>query len=291
MGAVVSALRSLLPMGPARPLVAVLKLAGVIAAQARLSTALNLGTLGGAIERAFSMRGVRAVALAINSPGGSAAQALLVYARIRAMAEEKRIPVFAFAEDVAASGGYMLACAADEIYATEGSIVGSIGVVSASFGFQDLMGRLGIERRLYTSGARKVLLDPFKPVDPDDVRRLQTVQKDMHEAFKALVRARRGARLKGPEDDLFSGEFWTGARAAELGLIDGVGDLRGVMRARFGDKVVLRVLPPERGPFRRRLNVREWPRAAARPAFTPAFVLEDTLAALEARAIWQRFGL
>jgi signal peptide peptidase SppA len=281
----------MLPVGPSPPLVSVLRLSGVIAAQARLSLALNLSTLGSAIERAFSVGGVKAVALAINSPGGSPAQALLVYGRIRSLAREKNVPVFAFAEDVAASGGYMLACAADEIYATEGSIVGSIGVVSAGFGFQDLMGRLGIERRLYTAGTRKVLLDPFKPVDEDDVRRLETVQKDVHDAFKALVRERRGARLKASEDELFSGEFWTGARAQALGIIDGVGDLRNVMRARFGDKTVFRVFPPERGPFRRRFAMRDWPSVLPGARWAPAAVLDDALSVLEARALWQRFGL
>jgi signal peptide peptidase SppA len=291
MDAIWPFVRSMLPVGPAVPVVSVLKLSGVIAAQGRLSTALNLNTLGNAIERAFLGAGVKAVALAINSPGGSAAQAMLIFSRIRSLSREKEIPVYAFAEDVAASGGYMLACAADEIYATEGSIVGSIGVIAAGFGFQDLMSKLGIERRLYAVGARKVLLDPFKPVDEDEVRRLQSVQKEVHEAFKALVRERRGAKLKGSDEELFSGEFWTGARARDLGLIDGVGDLRSVMRARFGDKVRFRVLALERGPFRRRLNVLEWPRTVSSPRWTPAAVLDDALSVLEARAIWQRFGL
>jgi len=281
----------MLPVGPQMPVVSVLKLSGVIAAQARLSTALNLGTLGGAIERAFSMSGLKAVALAVNSPGGSAAQAMLVFSRIRSLSREKGIPVYAFAEDVAASGGYMLACAADEIYATEGSIIGSIGVIASGFGFQDLMSKLGIERRLYAAGARKVLLDPFKPVDEEEVRRLQSVQREVHEAFKTLVRERRGAKLKATEEELFSGEFWTGSRARDLGLIDGLGDLRSVMRARFGDKVRFRVLPPERGPFRRRLNLLEWPGAVSSSRWTPAAVLDEALSVLEARAIWQHFGL
>jgi signal peptide peptidase SppA len=291
MGAIWPFVRSLSPIGPLPPIVSVLKLSGIIAAQARLSTALNLGTLAPTIERAFSGRGVKAVALAINSPGGSPAQAMLLYSRIRSLAREKGIPVYAFAEDVAASGGYMLACAGDEIFATEGSIVGSVGVVSATFGFHDLIGRLGIERRLYTAGTRKVLLDPFKPVEADDVRRLEVVQKDVHESFMALVRERRGSRLKGPEEEVFSGEFWTGTRAHALGLIDGVGDLRSVMRARFGEKVVFRVIPPERGPWRRRFNVREWPNARSGSRWTPAAVFDDVLSALEARAIWTRFGL
>lgn len=291
MGAVWPFVRSMLPVGTSVPVVSVLKLSGVIAAHTRLSIALNLNTLGNAIERAFSAPGVKAVALAINSPGGSAAQSMLVFSRIRSLSREKEIPVFAFAEDVAASGGYMLACAADEIYATESSILGSIGVIAAGFGFQDLMSKLGIERRLYTAGAHKALLDPFKPVDEEEVQRLQAVQRDVHEAFKALVRERRGGKLKGSEEELFSGEFWTGARARDLGLIDGVGDLRSVMRARFGDKVRFRVLPLERRRFRRRLSVLDWPAAFASPRWTPAAVLDDALAVLEARAIWQRFGL
>ena len=184
------------------------------------------------------MRKARAVALLINSPGGSPVQSHLIYRRIRALAAENKRPVIAFAEDVAASGGYMIACAADEIICDPSSIVGSIGVVGGSFGFAKLMEKLGIERRLYTSGENKAMLDPFLPEKPEDVERLKAVQREIHEGFIDLVKGSRGARLKGPENTLFSGEYWTGSKAVELGLADGIGDLRSTLRERFGDDVV-----------------------------------------------------
>ncbi len=168
------------------------------------------------------MRNARAVALLINSPGGSPAQSHLIFRRIRQLADEKKIPVIAFIEDVGASGGYMLACAADEIICDQFSIVGSIGVVGGSFGFPKLMEKLGIERRIYTSGEHKAMLDPFQPEKPDDVKRIKAIQKDIHEHFIALVKERRGARLRGTDKTLFSGEFWTAQKALELGLADGV---------------------------------------------------------------------
>ena len=219
------------------PTVAVLRLSGVIGAPVRFRGGLSLQSLASRIERAFRMRGLEAVALAINSPGGSPVQSALIHQRIRALAEENSRPVFAFAEDVAASGGYWLACAGDEIYANENSLVGSIGVISSGFGFVDLLNKLGVDRRLHTEGDKKSLLDPFAPEKPADVKRLKAIQKDVHESFKALVRNRREGRLKGTERALFSGEFWTGARALELGLIDGIGDMRSVMRERFGERV------------------------------------------------------
>src|SRR5208282_2783942 len=188
-----------------------------------------------------------AVALALNSPGGAATQSALIAARVRQLAEEKGVPVIAFVEDVAASGGYWLAAAADEIYASETSIVGSIGVISAGFGFHELIARLGIRRRLYTAGERKSLLDPFLEENPADVERLKALQGEVHEAFKAHVRARRGSKLKASEEVLFNGEFWTGKRALELGLVDGIGELRETLRRRFGDKVRLRPVGGERG--------------------------------------------
>ncbi len=273
------------------PFVAVIKLSGVIGAQSRLSTALDLGAVGGSLEQAFQSRAVKAVALAINSPGGSAAQSMLIYARIRALATETQKPVYAFAEDAAASGGYMLACAADEIYATEGSIVGSIGVVSASFGFQALIEKLGVERRIFTAGTRKVLLDAFEPLDPEEIRRLEAVQRDIHESFKSLVRQRRGSRLNASEEELFSGEFWTGTRALTLGLIDGTGDLRSVMRAKFGEKTRFRVFSIERGMWRRRARPSIMAEQGKVRVFSPALLLDEAVGALEARAIWSRFGL
>jgi signal peptide peptidase SppA len=264
------------------PVVAVLRLDGVIGGRGRRG--LTLRRYAGAIERAFRQRHLKGVALAINSPGGAAAQSQLLYRRIRQLAEEHAVPVFAFAEDVAASGGYWLALAADEIYAEETSLVGSIGVVSAGFGFAAVLARLGVERRLYTAGEAKSLLDPFLPEKPHDVERVGALQRDLHESFKSLVRARRGARLKGEDGALLSGEIFTGRSALAAGLIDGIGELRGVMRDRFGAEVRLKPIEPERRrfsflPFRR-------PR-------TPevADLVGDVASWLEERVIWSRFGL
>ncbi len=274
-----------LPLGPWRarePTVAVLRFDGVIGLRGRRG--LSLRRYAAALERAFKTRGVKAVALAINSPGGSPAQSALLYRRIRQLAAEHAVPVFAFAEDVAASGGYWLALAADEIYAEETSLLGSIGVVTAGFGFVAALGRLGIERRLYTAGEDKSLLDPFLPEEPRDVARLKTLQQDLHDSFKELVRQRRGAKLKGEDAQLFGGEVFAGRRALSLGLIDGIGEMRGVVRGLFGDGVRLRLIEPER---RRPLWARlAWPR---RPEIGD--LAGDLLARLEERVIWARFGL
>src|SRR5713226_4173235 len=229
------------------PIVPVVRLAGVIGFSTPLKPGLTLASVARPLERAFRMRHARAVALLINSPGGSPVQSHLIYRRIRQLSIEKGVPVIAFAEDLAASGGYMIACAADEIICDASSIVGSIGVVGGSFGFTKLMEKLGIDRRLYTSGERKAMLDPFLPEKPEDVERLKAVQREIHEDFIALVKERRGARLVGPENDLFSGEFWTGNKAVELGIADGVGDLRSVLRERFGDEVMTPLVPTGRG--------------------------------------------
>ena len=263
-----------------RPLVAVVRLTGVIGPLGPWPGGLSLAGLASTLERAFSIRGLKAVALSVNSPGGSPVQSSLIAKRIRALAAEKKLPVFAFAEDVAASGGYWLATAGDEIFADESSIVGSIGVISAGFGFQELLQRFGVERRIHTAGARKSMLDPFRPENAEDVARLEALQREIHEGFKAQVRSSRGARLKGDDDSLFSGEFWTGRRALELGLVDGIGDLRSVMRVRFGEKVRFLVVGAPTSWLRRRLGLSappEWAR--------------DLLAAAEERALWARFGL
>jgi len=264
------------------PVVSVLRLEGVIGGNSR--RAISLRRYAGAVERAFRHRRLRGVALAINSPGGSAAQSQLLYRRIRQLADEHGVPVFAFAEDVAASGGYWLALAADEIYAEETSLVGSVGVISAGFGFAQVLNRFGVERRLYTAGENKSMLDPFQPEKSGDVARLGALQRDVHESFKSLVRARRGARLKGGDDMLLSGDVFTGRRALELGLIDGIGDLRGVLRERFGENVRLKPIAPERRrfaflPFRR-------PR-------TPDVVdlAGEVASFVEERLVWARFGL
>ena len=250
-----SARDALRPILPKRlrglPVVPVVRLAGVIGFSTPLKPGLTLATVARALERAFNMRTARAVALLINSPGGSPVQSHQIYSRIRQLAAESARPVIAFAEDVAASGGYMIACAADEIFCDPSSIVGSIGVVGGSFGFPKLMDKLGVERRLYTSGEHKAMLDPFLPENPQDVERLKALQRDIHQEFIDLVKRSRGARLKGPEKTLFSGEYWTGGKAIEFGLADGIGDVRATLRARFGDDVVTPLVAPARGWFGR----------------------------------------
>ena len=206
-------------LGERRPVVAVLPLTGIIGRIGPIRRGLALSVLAGPIERAFSVRGLVAVALAVNSPGGSAVQSALIHRRIRALAAEKEVSVFAFAEDVAASGGYWLLCAGDEIYAEDSSIIGSIGVISAGFGLERLIERFGIERRVYTAGGRKGMLDPFQAEDPDDVALLEAIQGDVHESFKAAVRSRRAGKLGADEDELFSGAFWSGRQARTLGLV------------------------------------------------------------------------
>src|SRR5689334_777765 len=211
------------------PVVPVVRLSGVIGFSTPLRPGLTLASVARPLEKAFELRNSRAVALVINSPGGSPVQSHLIYQRIRQLAQEKKRPVIAFVEDVGASGGYMIACAADEFICDGSSIVGSIGVVGGSFGFPKLMERIGVERRLYTSGEHKAMLDPFLPENPGDVERLKTLQQEIHRGFIDLVKQSRGARLKGAEETLFSGEYWTGAKAIELGLADAIGDLRSTL--------------------------------------------------------------
>ena len=288
-----SARAALQPILPKRlrgvPIVPVVRLAGIIGFSTPLKPGLTLATVARPLERAFNMRRARAVALVINSPGGSAVQSHMIYRRIRQLAAENARPVIAFAEDVAASGGYMIACAADEIFCDPSSIVGSIGVVGASFGFTKLMEKLGVDRRLYVAGEHKAMLDPFLPENPEDVERLKALQRDIHQDFIGLVKRSRGARLKGPEKTLFSGEDWTGSKAIELGLADGIGDLRVTLRARFGDDVVTPLVAPGRGWFGRlqpgvgTTGLDGLPR--------PADFAEDIISALEARALWARYGL
>ena len=229
------------------PVVPVVRLSGVIASGGLLgSRGLSIESVAPLLKRAFDIRGAKAVALSINSPGGSPVQSALIGQRIRLLAAEKDVKVIAFVEDVAASGGYWLACAADEIIVDPSSIVGSIGVISAGFGFQDLIARYGVERRVHTSGERKAMLDPFRPEKPEDVERLHRLQAEIHDGFKDWVRGRRAGKLSGDEATLFSGEFWTGKRGLELGLVDGIGELRATLQARYGAKVHLPVIGPRR---------------------------------------------
>jgi signal peptide peptidase SppA len=265
------------------PVVSVLRFEGVIMPRPRRS-GLSLASHAAAIERAFRARGLVAVAIVVNSPGGSPVQSALLCRRIRQLADEKRIPVIAFAEDVAASGGYWLALAGDEIFTEETSLIGSIGVISAGFGFYQLLGRLGVERRLHTAGERKSLLDPFLPEEPSDVARLKTLQQDIHQAFKEHVRRRRAGKIDEADDTLFSGDVLTGRMAMDRGLVDGVGELRSVMRARYGDNVRLRPIAADRRrlPFLSRLPfVRR----------EPVSLISELADWLEGRLLWARFGL
>lgn len=268
------------------PVVPVVRFAGAIGVATPLRPGLMLSGMARALERAFAVRGARAVALIINSPGGSPAQSHLIYTRIRQLAAENDIPVLAFIEDVGASGGYMLACAGDEIFCDQYSIVGSIGVVGGTFGFVELMEKLGIERRVYASGERKVMLDPFQPEKPEDVKRIHAIQKDIHEHFIALVKERRGAKLAGSDKTLFSGEFWTADKAIELGLADHIGDLRSALRERYGDKVRMPLIEAERSFLGRRLAGVGFGHLSAPPGLA-----DDLVSALETRALWSRFGL
>ena len=276
-------LKRFLPGQKKAPKVAVLRLDGAIGpSTSRLRGAmLNIHSQAARIERAFKIRKLSAVALVVNWPGGSA---VLIASRIRALAEENDVAVFAFAEDAAASGGYWLACAGDEIYVNEASIVGSIGVISSGFGFQDLIARYGIERRVHAAGENKAVLDPFLPERPKDIERLKESQAAVHEHFIAYVRARRGDRLHGDAPDLFTGAFWTGQKAVELGLADAIGDVRSVMREKYGNDVQL-VPIAERRSFLRSMFGR-----TRAPAIEADFA-DRVLTALEERLIWSRCGL
>ena len=270
------------------PVVTVVRLDGVIGPR-QWRAALSLANHAAALDKAFAASGLSAVALAINSPGGSPVQSSLLYRRIRQLAEQKGVPVFAFAEDVAASGGYWLALAGDEIYAEEASLIGSIGVVTASFGVNRLIDRLGIERRLHTAGENKAMLDPFLPEDPLDVARLTALQRDIHDSFKAHVLQRRAGKIDAADATLFSGEVLTGRMALSRGLIDGIGDLRSVMRARFGDAV--RLVPIASARRRRWWLPRPRPGVEHQTPGSLAAPVADFLYWLEARALWARFGL
>jgi serine protease SohB len=265
-------MKRFIPFLKSPPRVAVLRLQGAIGMGMR--GGLSDAALAPLIERAFKRGKPVAVALAINSPGGSAAQSSLIAARIRRLAVEHGVKVHAFVEDVAASGGYWLASTADDIWVDGSSVVGSIGVISAGFGFPDLLARHGIERRVHTAGESKSFLDPFRPEKPEDVARLHGILDPIHEAFKAQVTLRRGARLTGGRD-LFTGEVWVGAQAVEVGLADGVDHMLPRLRALYGDKVALVPYGPRRGILRR---------------FGLSLV-EDGVAAVEERALWARYGL
>lgn len=261
------------------PKIPVVRLSGVIADSVGRRGGLSYNKVRSQLEKAFGMAKAPAVALVINSPGGSAAQSQLIGKLIRQLAAEKEKPVYAFVEDVAASGGYWLACAADEIYAQETSIVGSIGVISAGFGFEDFIDRHQIKRRLYTSGRDKSLLDPFLPEKPGDIARLTEAQREIHEHFIDWVKDRRGGKLNGTDEELFEGRFWVGSIALDMGAIDAVGDVRSVMREKYGEDINLVYMSPEKKKL----------------PYVGSFIqdgwVDDILTTVEDRAIWSRFGL
>jgi signal peptide peptidase SppA len=265
-----------------RPIVPVVRLTGAIGLSTPLAAGITFANTAKLLDRAFAIKRARAVAIVINSPGGSPVQSHLIYQRIRALAAENKKPVIAFVEDVAASGGYMIACAADEIVADLSSIVGSIGVISASFGFDKAIRKLGIDRRVHTAGDHKMSLDPFSPEKAEDVKRLKALQQDIHAMFIGLVKKSRGKKLKGPEKTLFSGEFWVGEQALRYGLVDKLGDIRNVLRERYGKKVVTPLIAPPSGWLAKK---------TPGVTFAEGDWAANLISAFESRALWARYGL
>jgi signal peptide peptidase SppA len=274
------------------PVVPVLRLSGAIGMVTPLRPGLALASLAGPLEKAFSLSKLPTVAVSINSPGGSPVQSHLIFSRIRQLAAEKEKRVYVFCEDVAASGGYFLALAGDEIYADPSSIVGSIGVISAGFGLDKLIDRFGVERRVHASGKDKGALDPFQPERREDVARLKDLQRHVHDVFIGIVKQRRGAKLRGPEEEMFSGSYWSAARAVEYGLIDGIADLRSKMQALHGPKVRLRAVPLASGGLLSRFRRLPGFQMGVNDGvpFAPSFA-DDLVSAIEVRALWSRFGL
>jgi signal peptide peptidase SppA len=266
-----------------RILVPVIRLSGTIGVGAPLRAGLTLAALEAPLDRAFGIKAAPVVAILINSPGGAAVQSHQIFQRIRTLAEEKGKKVIVAVEDVAASGGYMIALAGDEIVVDESSIVGSIGVVSAGFGFPKLLERIGVERRVHTAGEKKVILDPFQPERKEDVARLESLQADVHAKFIELVKSRRGAAL-ADDPDLFSGAFWSGTRAVALGLADRVGELRALLQERYGKDVRIKLIATERSMWRRRLGRLGGEDRALN-------IIDRAISMIEERILWSRFGL
>ncbi|MCX5497498.1 S49 family peptidase [Kaistia dalseonensis] len=269
----------------ARVVVPVVRLSGVIGQISPLRQGITLAAVSGQLKRAFSIKKAPMVAIIINSPGGSPVQSHLVFKRIRALAEENKKEVIVAVEDVAASGGYMIALAGDEIIVDQSSIVGSIGVVSAGFGFPKLLEKLGIERRVHTAGENKSMLDPFQPERESDIQHLKALQRDVHDMFIDLVRSRRGERLSD-DPTLFTGAFWSGVRGVEIGLADRIGDLRTVLRERFGDELHLEPITPKRG-----LLGRFGGGGGLASAQIVASTVDAALSSVEERSLWSRYGL
>lgn len=282
LGPVETGLKRLFPRFDA-PVVPVVRLSGTIGRVSRFQSGLTLGSVAPLLKKAFAINAAPAVAISVNSPGGSPVQSHLIYKRIRSLAEEKEKRVLIFVEDVCASGGYMIACAGDEIIVDPASIVGSIGVVTAGFGFVDAMRKVGVERRVYTSGKAKVILDPFQPEKPEDVARLRAIQEEVHDHFIDLVRTRRGDVLaKDRDDEIFSGQFWSGQTAVSLGLADRTGDLASALKERFGKHVRTKLFSTERSFLGRRLGFGSEIGSA---------LAERLIAEAEDQALWTRYRL
>ncbi|KUO66266.1 MAG: peptidase S49 [Alphaproteobacteria bacterium BRH_c36] len=270
------------------PVVPVLRFTGTIGMATPLKQGLSLAASADAMARAFKLSKLPTIAVIINSPGGSPVQSSLIFKRLRQLADEHKKKIYVFCDDVAASGGYYLAVAGDEIYADACSIVGSIGVISGGFGFVEAIDKLGIDRRIYTSGKAKSQLDPFRPENPEDVARLREILGDIHDAFIGVVKDRRGGRLTAPDADIFSGAFWAAPKAAELGLIDGITDVRTKMQELHGPKVRLKVVPLSRGGL---LSMLRRPGLEFGCHAAGTSLSDDILSTAEARALWSRYGL
>jgi len=256
------------------------RLTGVIGAAGRFKQGIDLAGQRVILKKAFNFKKIKYVAISINSPGGSPVQSHLIYSYIKQLAKEKKVKVIIFAEDVAASGGYLISCAGDEIYANSSSIIGSIGVISASFGFKDLIKKIGIERRVYTAGKNKSTLDPFVDEKEEDVKRLKSIQLELHADFIKVVQTSRGSKLKDPEkNNIFTGEFWTGSAALKLGLVDGIGNADQILKEKFGDKVIIKNMEKPKGFIARKLSS---------SIQNPIDSLTNTL---EEKSMWQKFGL
>jgi signal peptide peptidase SppA len=256
------------------------RLTGVIGSAGKFKQGLDLAGQKEILKKAFSLKKIQHVAISINSPGGSPVQSHLIFSYIRQLAKKNKIKVLIFAEDVAASGGYLIACAGDEIYANSSSIIGSIGVISASFGFKDLIKKIGIERRVYTAGKNKSTLDPFVEEKEEDIKRLKDIQLELHSDFIKVVETSRGSKLKDPEkNNIFTGEFWTGASALKLGLIDGVGNVDQILKEKFGDKVIIKNFEKSKGFIAKKLSS---------SIYGP---LDSFANILEEKSMWQKFGL
>jgi len=262
--------------------IAILRLQGVISSQGGLNKqALNLDNMRAEIDKAFSLPKLKAVAIAVNSPGGSPVQSELLYNYLRATSEKKNIPIYTFAEDVAASGGYWLLCSGDKMYASSSSIVGSIGVISSGFGFVDVLKKIGVERRIITQGKSKSIYDSFLPVKGSDEKIISAAQQDIHDAFKNIVSERRGKKIKINEDRLFSGEFWSGKAGAQFGLVDGIGDLYSVMKQEFGEDIYFQHVKKSPSWLKKKMSM-----AASYEGFIDSFFDK-----IEQKIHYNRFGL